>query len=431
MRKFFFIPLLLFLFTSQFDKTYSQDYWFNLNSPTTNFLRALHFADSLTGWVAGDSGLIIHTTNGGLDWIEQQSNTNNNIKDIFFLDENWGWAISWNEFTSPIGTVILSTSNGGDEWTTELYRDENVFMNSIYFLDTLNGWMGGFPGEMVYTTDGGVVWTDAVFDSGAFIHFPPVRFNFYSPQYAFVCGGAIDIAGVIWRTTNGGESWSASGVSPEPVQQLHFIDSLNIIGLGGDPEFFGASVVRTTNGGDDWVHEELGIFGVATSVSFRTESEGWAPLSFAQTMIFSLDTGFTWTEIPTLNNLSIYELVFTDTLTGYGVGSEGAIIKYKYPNTTPYIEQKQSLPPKFILFQNYPNPFNPVTTLKYSIPLNSHVQLVVYDPLGNKVAILEDAYKQKGSHETIWNSGDFPSGIYYYQLKVGSYTDTKKMILLK
>ena len=78
----------------QFYKTYSQNYWFKLNSPTTNFLRALHFADSLTGWVAGDSGLILYTNNGGLDWIEQQSNTNNNIKDIFFLDENRGWAIA-------------------------------------------------------------------------------------------------------------------------------------------------------------------------------------------------------------------------------------------------------------------------------------------------------------------------------------------------
>jgi len=431
MRKFSFILLFLIISTGQLYKTYSQDYWFRLNSPTTNFLRALHFADSLTGWVAGDSGLIIHTTNGGMDWIEQQSNTSNNIKDIFFLDDNRGWAIAWKEFTPPIGTIILSTSNGGEDWNTDLYREENVFMNSIYLLDTLNGWMGGFPGEMVYTTDGGEVWVDAVFDSGSFIHFPPVRFNFYNSQYAFVCGGAIDIAGVIWRTTNGGESWSASGVSPEPVHQIHYIDSLNIIGLGGDPEFFGASIVRTTNGGDDWVHEELGIFGVATSVSFRTESEGWAPLSLAQTTMYSLDTGSTWIEIPTPNNSAIYDLVFTDSLTGYGVGREGEIIKYKYPNTTPYVEQDQFLPLQFELFQNYPNPFNPVTTIDYSIPFGSHVQLTLYDQLGNEVAVLEDTYKQRGSYKSVWNAEDLPSSIYYYQLRVGSYTDTKKMILLK
>jgi len=444
MRKYFFISFFLIFITGQFYKTYSQDYWFKLNSPTTNFLRALHFADSLTGWIAGDSGLIIHTTNGGLDWIEQQTNINSNIKDIFFLDDNNGWAIAWKEFTPPIGTIMLSTTNGGDEWTTELYRDENVFMNAIYYLDTLNGFMGGFPSEFVRTTDGGILWEDVTIDPVPLAYFPVVNFKFYNQLYGYACGGAIDIAGVIWRTVNGGEFWTpidTSDAPPDQVWDIHFIDSLNVLAASGDPEFFGASILRTNNAGDDWMYEELGILGVATSLSFRTESEGWAPLSFAQTMIYSLDTGYTWTEIPTLNNLSIYELVFTDTLTGYAVGSQGAIIKYKYPITTPYIEQVQSSPLEFKLSQNYPNPFNPVTTIVYTIPFGSHVKITVFDPLGNKVAVLEDTYKQRGSYKINWNTDDLPSnistkgryasGVYYYQLKVGSYTATKKMILMK
>ncbi len=333
MRKSIIILLLFIVSTGQYYKTYSQDYWFKLNSPTTNFLRALHFADSLTGWVAGDSGLIIHTSNGGLDWIEQQTNINNNIKDIFFLDKNRGWAIAWKEFTPPIGTIILSTTNGGVDWSTELYRDENVFMNAIYYLDTLNGFMGGFPSEFVRTTDGGILWEDVTIDSLPLAYFPVVNFKFYNQLYGYACGGAIDIAGVIWRTVNGGEFWTPIDISdapPDQVWDIHFIDSLNVLAASGDPEFFGASILRTNNAGDDWMYEELGILGVATSLAFRTESEGWAPLSFAQTMIFCLDTGYTWTEIPTLNNLSIYELVFTDTLTGYGVGYNGAIIKYAH-----------------------------------------------------------------------------------------------------
>ena len=440
MKKYFFIPLFIFLITGQFYKTYSQDYWFELDSPTTNFLRALQFADSLTGWVAGDSGLILYTSNGGLDWIEQQSNTNNNIKDIFFLDENRGWAIAWKEYTPPIGTTILSTTSGGEEWTTEFYSDENVFMNSIFFQDTLNGWMGGFPGEMVQTTNGGADWVDANIDSGSFAYFPPMRFNFYNSQYAFVCGGAIDVAGVVWKTTNGGSNWSSVGVGPEPVHAMHFFDSLNVIGMGGDFEY-GVSKIRTTNGGKDWDYTELGIFGTATALSFRTFLEGWSTTSFAEKMLYTLDSGYTWVEIPTPNNSAIYNLVFTDSLTGYAVGRQGAIIKYKYPNVTPYIEQGQLLPSEFKLFQNYPNPFNPVTTIDYTIPFGSHVQLTVYDPLGNKMAVLENSYKQRGSYKTIWNADNFPtgisakggyaSGVYYYQLKAGSYIDTKKMILLK
>jgi len=437
MRKFSFILLFLIISTGQLYKTYSQDNWFKLNSPTTNFIRALHFADSSTGWVAGDSGLILYTSNGGLDWIEQQTNTNNNIKDIFFLDEDRGWAVAWKEYTPPVGTTILSTTSGGEEWTTEFYRDENEFMFSIYFLDTLNGFMGGVggvPNSFVRTTDGGVNWEDVALDTMPLRFFPVRNFKFYNDLYGYACGGAIDIAGVIWRTVDGGEFWTlidTSDTPPDQVWDIHFIDSLNVLAVSGDPEFFGASILRTNNAGDDWMYEELGILGVATSLAFRTESEGWAPLSFAQTMMYTLDTGYTWTEIPTLNNLSIYELVFTDTLTGYAVGSQGAIIKYKYPIATPHIEQIKSSPFEFKLFQNYPNPFNPVTTIDYTIPFGSEVQLTVYDPLGNKVALLEDTYKQRGSHETIWNAGDFPSGIYYYQLKVGSYTDAKKMILLK
>ncbi len=431
MKKYFSMLVFTLLLSIQISQIHAQNHWFELNSPTTNFLRALHFADSLTGWVAGDSGLVIFTSDGGENWVEQVTNTNSNIKDIFFLDESRGWAITWNEFIQPIGTSILSTTNGGVNWNVEFYREEYVFMNSIYFLDTLHGWMGGFPGKMLFTTDGGMNWEDANIDSGAFAYFPPMRFNFYNEQYAFVSGGAIDISGVIWRTTNGGDSWKAKGVSPEPVQQLYFIDSLNILGVGGDPEFFGVSVVRTTNGGDDWLHEELGMFGVATSVSFRTKSEGWAPLSFAQNMMYTLDTGATWIEIPTLNNHSIYEIVFTDTLTGYGVGMNGAIIKYKYPITTPYIDEIKSSPFDFNLAQNYPNPFNSSTTINYTIPFSAHVEMTIFDLLGNRITLLEDSYKEIGTYSINWIAENKPGGIYYYQIRAGNWIETKKMILLK
>jgi hypothetical protein len=95
-------------------------------------------------------------------------------------------------------------------------------------------------------------------------------------------------------------------------------------------------------------------------------------------------------------------------------------------------------PTKFNLFQNYPNPFNPSTTIKYQIPEISIVTLIVYDVLGNEVATLVNEEKPAGSYEVEFNSHsglsgirDLSSGIYFYQLKVGSFVETKKMILLK
>jgi hypothetical protein len=90
---------------------------------------------------------------------------------------------------------------------------------------------------------------------------------------------------------------------------------------------------------------------------------------------------------------------------------------------------------KFNLSQNYPNPFNPNTVISYQLPVTSNVTLKVYDVLGNEIATLVNEEKQPGVYEVEFNTSsikDLPSsGIYFYQLRAGDYTETKKMILLK
>jgi len=91
---------------------------------------------------------------------------------------------------------------------------------------------------------------------------------------------------------------------------------------------------------------------------------------------------------------------------------------------------------KFELFQNYPNPFNPSTTIKYSISSNQLVSLKVYDILGNEIATLVDENKPVGTYEVKFDAGQdtspkISSGLYFYQLKVGNFIESKKMILLK
>jgi hypothetical protein len=86
---------------------------------------------------------------------------------------------------------------------------------------------------------------------------------------------------------------------------------------------------------------------------------------------------------------------------------------------------------EFSLSQNYPNPFNPSTKIKYHISELSFVTLEVYDVLGNKVATLVNEEKPAGEYEVEFNSNGLTSGIYFYQLKAGSFIHTKKMILLR
>ena len=85
----------------------------------------------------------------------------------------------------------------------------------------------------------------------------------------------------------------------------------------------------------------------------------------------------------------------------------------------------------FYLSQNYPNPFNPSTKIKYYIPELKFTTLKVFDILGNEIATLVNEEKRAGTYEINWYAVGLPSGVYFYQLRAGSFVETKKMILLK
>ncbi len=93
--------------------------------------------------------------------------------------------------------------------------------------------------------------------------------------------------------------------------------------------------------------------------------------------------------------------------------------------------EKNLTPAEFALEQNYPNPFNPSTTIKYSVKENIKVSLKIYDILGNEVATLVNEVKPAGSYSVNFNSNGLSSGVYFYNLSAGRFTETKKMLLLK
>jgi hypothetical protein len=90
-----------------------------------------------------------------------------------------------------------------------------------------------------------------------------------------------------------------------------------------------------------------------------------------------------------------------------------------------------NVPDEFALRQNYPNPFNPVTKISYDIPKGSQVRLTVYDMLGREVTQLVNEYKDAGSYEAVWNGVSQTSGVYFYRIEAGDFTQKMKMILVK
>lgn len=408
----------------------SQNEWIQVESPTTKKIWRIVCLDSLNCWAAGDSGLILHSSNGGSNWEIQEAEIFNNILDIFFLNNNLGWAVAI-KFDEPSGSYLLKTTNGGENWNSQLFDSNNVYFFTVNFLDSLNGFLAGAPSYVFYrTSDGGLTWNTVQFDSSIFSGLPIIDLEFYSKQYGFACGGQRDVVGVIWKTTDFGFSWSSYDLGPEPLTELFILDSLNIFGVGGDYEY-GAGLARTSNAGVNWLYFEPGIFGVATGLSFRTRNEGWACITGEGKFLVTTNSGVTWEIRLAPGLVGINDITFTDSLHGFAVGDGGVILKYK-PKPASAGEEEINMPTTHFLFQNYPNPFNPITKISWQSSAGSLQTLKIYDILGNEIVTLANEYKPAGNHKVEFNAGErLPSGVYFYQLQIGEHILTKKLLLLR
>ncbi len=113
----------------------------------------------------------------------------------------------------------------------------------------------------------------------------------------------------------------------------------------------------------------------------------------------------------------------TDNLSISGKESANGYTVYKISNNVS--------PNQYTLEQNYPNPFNPSTKIKFSIPKESDVKLVVYNMLGQTVSTIYDGRLEAGTHYVEFNGSSIPSGIYFYRLEAENFVKIKKMTLVK
>jgi sugar lactone lactonase YvrE len=108
-----------------------------------------------------------------------------------------------------------------------------------------------------------------------------------------------------------------------------------------------------------------------------------------------------------------------------------------YENRVDFVEIYQtstdniSLPDKHFTIANYPNPFNASTVIQYNLPSSSDVTIEIYDILGRKIETLVQGEQPAGNHQVTWDAGYQSSGIYFYRIQAGEYTETRKMVILK
>lgn len=423
-----FSKIFIFAILLSVSGIYSQQHWIRQATPTDKYLYKCEFADSLYGWVIGEQGVILHTTNGGTNWNMQNSGViNETLQDFHFIDRNTGWVVFYNSLGQ---TAMLHTTNSGNNWVGSIFPDTTALLSTIYFLNSATGFLGGYSG-FYKTTNTGANWFSLSADTaGCFYSMPSRDIRFVNALTGYACGGIYDIVGVMWSTTNGGQNWFSSCVSPEPLSALVISPSGKVIAMGGDFEFGGIAVQPSDTG---WDYDNIGCFGDTRGFSFRTPAEVWAALSFSGYFAVNVDSmkpGSHWECIQTPDSLQINDVKFADPRNGWCVGFGGSVYKYN-KDLIGIAPGSNNIPRDYYLYQNYPNPFNPVTVIKYSLPKAEQVTLTLYDITGREISIFSEGIKQRGEHSIEINAGELASGVYFYTLTAGKFTQSRKMAVIK
>ncbi len=463
--------------------------WFKLTGFDRSSLNKIYFVNKDTGWAAGYifnnsiGSIIIKTTDGGNSWAQQTTQTTSGLTSIYFNDINNGWASGWD------GT-ILKTTDGGNNWQS-LSTGTQTYFTSISFSDLQNGYAVGFDGLIFRTTNGGNSWFQENSNTGSNIN----AIQSISNLTAYCVGENNIIlkttnGGITWnilneskskppiflRTTDGGTNWistnDSSLLGKWSGDMWRRLDFINI-----DTGYFYTSggtqyLEKTLNGGTNWSQinytlyaqvikfydDKLGlIYNSGTMYrtidggdnwdTFSTTATGWGndiefvpgePAKVWMTDWYNLfsssDTGRTWIKhFISAQKLKGRDIKFTDRNTGWLLCDSGKVFRTTNPlyNVTDVSNDFSNIPTQYKLEQNFPNPFNISTRIDFTVPRDSKVSLKVFDALGREIETIVNGFLTAGKYSVGFNAYKVATGIYYYQLKAGDYTSTKKMIFLK
>ena len=416
----------------------SEGGWFQQLSNTNVDLNKIYFLNQDTGWVIGNSGKILKTTNGGIDWIAQQSNLNSVLRSVFFLNKDTGYITGGNYTPLTFSYVdIIKTTNGGNNWS--ILYSQLEFYNSasdVSFINANTGFVTCFGGNesesvglLFKTTNSGINWNRSEYRTSF------VTINFISENTGLIVSNyysdVLNDSLVLCRSGNSGNDWtSIYSLTKCRVTSSMFLNS-NTGWITGLYRFSGNSdlMLKTTNGGLNWENFNLTTLSFINSVFFSCNDTGW----YCSSGIFkSINSGANWiNQVPSNGTDTYNSIFFIDNSTGWSVGKNGKILKTITGGLTSVNQSSENIPIKYSLLQNYPNPFNPVTHLEFGISDLGFVSLKVYDVLGNEIKTLVNEIKSPGVYKVEFDGSNLPSGIYFYKINAGEFSEVKKMTLLK
>lgn len=288
-------------------------FWEYQVSGTTQHLNGVYMLDTQTGWICGNAGTLLKTTNGGQNWT-QVSATANDLNSIIFKDANIGVAVGDN------GTIVRTT-NGGVVWatvvsgTTDQFRKVSSGSGNTFFA-------AGDNGLISVSIDNGATWT--LKDAGTSLRLRGTATT--SSNKVWIVGES----GLIKYSTDGGNNWNnqISGITNNDINDIQFVNE-NIGFAGAD----GSNFIFTTDGGQNWTPRNSGIFFDLYGIYFQDANIGWG-VSIVGTIFFTIDGGSSWTSQPCGSAFTLREAHFLHQGKGWTVGDNGTIAMFT-DNTVP------------------------------------------------------------------------------------------------
>ena len=290
--------------------------WSPVDSGTTSNLNGAVLLDSGTGFVVGDTGAILKSTDAGATWTPLTSGTSSTLHGVYFLDPNDGVAVG-------DGGTILRTTDGGAGWQsiTSGVKDS---LRSVSFNGT-NGISGGDSQDLLYSTDSGASWQ--ISQSGFFGGgFPGAQM--LSATIGLVAGQNSIFQPLLGSTTDGGVTWAFQSFlfdnNEGGANDVFFFDQNT--GLVSGSVFDGrGAIARSTDAGVTW--STLFFDQPIEGFAFPIPASGFAVGAVGR-ILHTTDTGITWTDQASGSSANLHDVSFaSDALTGIAVGDGGVILR--------------------------------------------------------------------------------------------------------
>lgn len=399
--------------------------WTELTSGTTNALYSVSAADDHNIWACGAAGTVLRSING-TTWQSVSSAPISNslaLYNIFGIDSLTALVTGSNS----TATFVYRTSNGGANWI-QVFTQPGGFIDAILMGNAQAGFMVGDPvggrWSLWGTITGGITWDSA---------------QFRLPQSGTEAGwnNAFyfdNISQAVWFGTNNSRIYRSTNLiiwSTQPTtgqtssSALWFTSPTN--GMAG-----GDSILLTTNSGALWSLTPSLMPGTTSILGITGIGTNWWVVRQGSVVYSTPNNGTNWSVSYTApaGNYDHISQSRSGSPTLYAVRDNGGISKAT--NLLVNVEPvSNKIPESFSLKQNYPNPFNPTTVIVYSIPVSLDVKLKVYDELGKEVMTLVDKNQNAGKYEVRFDGSGLSSGMYFYTLQAGTFSQTKKLMMVK